>query len=111
MQEEDYQNIFKIITDESQIGIYIIQNNKIKYFNNKVLEVLGFSREEVENWTLSDFVKFIHPEDKEFALQQARKKQAGDKDKPALPGALRIRKRHIRSARVLAESGPPWLLL
>lgn len=69
---------YRILADQSQIGIFIIQENQIKYINKIAAEVLGFTRQEVDNWTLKDFSKYIHPDDRNFMLEQALKKQEGD---------------------------------
>lgn len=72
---------YRILADQSQIGIFILQDNQIKYINKIAAEVLGgYPREEVENWALEDFLKFIHPEDRNFMLEQAIKKQEGGEE-------------------------------
>ncbi|MFX1374177.1 MAG: PAS domain S-box protein [Promethearchaeota archaeon] len=70
----------KIIAEQSLIGIMIIQDNIIKYFNNRVTETMGYSAEEIKSWAPNEFAKTIHPEDREFVMEQARKKQKGDPD-------------------------------
>ncbi|MBD3343146.1 MAG: PAS domain S-box protein, partial [Candidatus Lokiarchaeota archaeon] len=45
----------------------------IKYVNDALLRMFGFSRHEIENWDLSKLVKLINPEDL-IELRQYRKK-------------------------------------
>ena len=71
---------FRTITEQSFMGIIIIQDGLFKYFNERAIEINGFSPEEIQNWKPYEFVKIIHPDDKEFVLEQARKKESGDKD-------------------------------
>ncbi|MFX1501729.1 MAG: PAS domain S-box protein, partial [Promethearchaeota archaeon] len=71
---------FRNIADQSIVGITIIQDGLFKYFNKRVSEINGYSPEEIKNWAPGEFVKIIHPEDQEFVMEQARKKQEGDSD-------------------------------
>lgn len=69
---------FRNIADQSFMGIAVIQNGLYKYFNKRISEVNGYSMDEIRNWTANEFAKIIHPNDKDFVLEQATKKQAGD---------------------------------
>ncbi|MFX1365969.1 MAG: PAS domain S-box protein [Promethearchaeota archaeon] len=71
---------FKIISEQSLFGIIIIQDGKLKYFNKRVSETSGYSKEEIESWAPNDFLNTIHPEDREFVAEQARKRQLADPD-------------------------------
>ncbi|MFX1470554.1 MAG: PAS domain S-box protein, partial [Promethearchaeota archaeon] len=71
---------FRGITEQSLMSILVIQDGLIKYFNDRIPQLNGYSREEIENWIPYEFMKVIHPEDKEFVLDQVRKKQTGAKD-------------------------------
>ncbi len=71
---------FKVITEQSLIGILIIQDGLFKYYNERVVNGLGYSAEEIKNWAPYEFSKTIHPDDREFVMEQARKKQAGETD-------------------------------
>ncbi|MCK4285515.1 MAG: PAS domain-containing sensor histidine kinase, partial [Candidatus Lokiarchaeota archaeon] len=48
-----------------------------KYFNQRAVDINGYSVEEIRNWKQNDFAKLIHPEDREFVMEQAKKKQDG----------------------------------
>ncbi|MFX1500810.1 MAG: PAS domain S-box protein [Promethearchaeota archaeon] len=71
---------FRIITEQPLIGIMIIQDGLFKYFNKRVTETSGYSAEEIKSWAPNEFINFVHPDDREFVAEQARKKQAGDPD-------------------------------
>ncbi|MFX1595069.1 MAG: PAS domain S-box protein [Promethearchaeota archaeon] len=68
---------FRGITEQSLMSILVIQDGLLKYFNDRIPQLNGYSREEIENWSPYEFMKVIHPEDKEFVLDQVRKKQTG----------------------------------
>ncbi|MFX1257616.1 MAG: PAS domain S-box protein [Promethearchaeota archaeon] len=71
---------FKMITEQSLMGICIVQDYKFKYINKTYADIWGYSVEEIMNWGSRDFIKRLHPDDKNFILDQLRKKQKGDQD-------------------------------
>ncbi|MCK4779468.1 MAG: PAS domain S-box protein, partial [Candidatus Lokiarchaeota archaeon] len=74
--EENFRNI----AEQSFMGISVIQNGIFKYINERMAEVNGYPADEIKNWKSNEFAKIIHPEDREFVMEQANKKQEGDTD-------------------------------
>lgn len=71
---------FRVIAEQSMLGLAIMQDNRLRFVNQAVSDINGYSVEEMSNWTAIDFSKLIHPDDVAFASEQARRKQAGDPD-------------------------------
>jgi len=71
---------FRTIAEQAFMGIIIIQEGLFKYFNQRAADINGYSVEEIQNWTPSEFAKLIHPDDRDFVMDQARKKQDGEID-------------------------------
>ncbi len=71
---------FKTLADQSLMGIFIIQDNKTIYANQKLADMMGYSFEQIMNMTLKDQLIRIHPDDREFVEEQAIKKQLGEDD-------------------------------
>ncbi|MEE9378086.1 MAG: PAS domain S-box protein, partial [Candidatus Lokiarchaeia archaeon] len=71
---------FRMISEQSMVGIGILQDNKLIYINDAAAKINGFSVEEMLNWSIVDIANMIHPEDREYAIEQARRKQAGSID-------------------------------
>ncbi|MBN1802611.1 MAG: PAS domain S-box protein [Candidatus Lokiarchaeota archaeon] len=69
--------ILRVVHEQSIMGIYIIQNNKIVYANKGAEEIHGYPFEETQHWTLKEILMPIHPDDREFVLEQLKKKQEG----------------------------------
>jgi PAS domain S-box-containing protein len=69
---------FRNIAEQSLMGIAILQDNKFHYINKKFAELGGYEPEEIRDWTLKEYLKFIHPDDQFLVAEQARKKQKGD---------------------------------
>ncbi|MFW9936213.1 MAG: PAS domain S-box protein [Candidatus Thorarchaeota archaeon] len=68
---EDSEEKFRTIAEQSLLGICIIQDEIVKYVNNNLAELLGYSVEEIINWKPSEFFKTIHPDDKKMVIQLA----------------------------------------
>jgi len=71
---------FRSISEQALMGICILQDNVIKYINRQYANIIGYTPEEMMNWSPFEYVKSIHPEDRKMVVEQARKKQRGDKD-------------------------------
>ncbi|MFW9777594.1 MAG: ATP-binding protein [Candidatus Heimdallarchaeota archaeon] len=75
------EDILRVISEQSLLGIAIIQDNRLKYVNESIARINGYSIDEMMSWNFpDDFTDRIHPEDLEFAADQARKKQLGEED-------------------------------
>jgi len=69
---------FRLISEQSLMGIAIIQANRIKYANQAIGLINGYSVSEMLEWSQVEFGKLIHPDDLAFAIEQVTKKQQGD---------------------------------
>jgi len=71
---------FRNLTEQSLIGVAVIQNNVFKYVNQRYAEIGGYTIEEMINWQPGEFIKTVHPADREKVMEQSIKKQRGDKN-------------------------------
>ena len=62
---------FRIISEQSLMGISIIQEERIKYINRTLAHMLGYSIKEMLNWGQGEYFKTIHPEDKRKVIEFA----------------------------------------
>ncbi|MFX1298104.1 MAG: PAS domain S-box protein, partial [Promethearchaeota archaeon] len=76
-QLKESEEQFKMIAEQSLMGILILQDDLIKYANKAALTITGYSIKEMMEWPPNYFIKFIHPEDAAFVKEQATIKQAG----------------------------------
>lgn len=84
---------FRLITEQSLLGIAIIQDGKIKFLNERCIEILGYTMKEALNWSLSEFTEIIHPNDFDLAMTQLQKKQSGDTADVITDYSSRVRKK------------------
>jgi len=77
---QESEEKFRTISDQSLFGIGIVQDNAIKYANEKLAGIFGYTKEEIMKWAPGEYIKTVYPEDKEFSLEQSQKKQEGASD-------------------------------
>ncbi|MFX1569759.1 MAG: PAS domain S-box protein [Promethearchaeota archaeon] len=68
---------FRTITEQSFIGIAILQDFTFKYVNKQFSDTLGFSSDEILRWKPREFFQIIHPEDREMVQILAEEKYYG----------------------------------
>ena len=71
---------FRTITEQSLMGIAILQDGKFKYVNQRFATIGGTTSEKMKDWGAGEFLNMVHPEDRQLIAEQARKKQIGEND-------------------------------
>ena len=71
---------FRMLSEQSLMGMLIIQDNVIKYANEALSQISEYSVKEMYSWESNKIFQLIHPEDKKFVMEQARIKQTGLKN-------------------------------
>ncbi len=71
---------FQMLSDQSLMGLGIIQTGQIKYANDAIIQITGYSKDDMFKEGGKILTKIIHPEYLSFAQEQLQKKLAGDKD-------------------------------
>ena len=71
---------FRTITEQSLMGVLILQDGALKYINEAVSKIGEYSIQELMGWSYNEFAKAIHPEDLQFVMEQLKKKQLGETD-------------------------------
>ena len=66
---------YKCIVEQANDAIIVAQDNQLRYFNPKTLELTGYSAEEL---AAVSFFDLIHADDREMILEQYKKRMAGD---------------------------------
>ncbi len=73
----EFENQFKEVTEQSFMGICIIQNSKIEYINKTITKMLGYSAEEINSWSMKELFNVVHPDDKQLAITRLTPRQQG----------------------------------
>jgi len=69
--EEKYRNLVERAND----GIAIVQNGKLKFINNRIADIIGYTVEEITN---REFALFLHPDDINRVVQIYERRLAGE---------------------------------
>jgi two-component system cell cycle sensor histidine kinase/response regulator CckA len=68
--EEKYRSVI----ENANIGILVIQDAQQVFYNSKMYDMLGYTEEEYSN---TDFMSLIHPEDRPYAVDRIRQRLMG----------------------------------
>jgi len=92
--EDKHRNIF----NNAGEGIIVIQDSIFKFFNRRMLEILGYSSKDIARLANESFLNFIHPEYQELVADRYDRRLKGDE----LPSTY--------SARLMKNDGEPlWV--
>jgi PAS domain S-box-containing protein len=68
---------FRMISEQSRMGLVIIHENRFKFVNQAFSDMLGYSIEELLSLTDSGFLELVHKEDRNFVKTEADTRQDG----------------------------------
>jgi len=68
--------IFHLLSEQSLIGIAILQDHQFKYLNQATSNIIGYSVDEMMNWQPKEYLNIIHPNDRSLII----KKRTGKKN-------------------------------
>ncbi|MHA1752835.1 MAG: PAS domain S-box protein [Candidatus Helarchaeota archaeon] len=63
---------FRTIAEQSIMGICIVQDKEVKYFNNTFADIFGYLPEEISKWSADEYQKLIHIEDRDKIIKKIR---------------------------------------
>ncbi|NVM19394.1 MAG: PAS domain S-box protein [Candidatus Lokiarchaeota archaeon] len=71
---------FRTLTDQSLMGIGILQDEILKYVNNRLANILGFTKEEMKEINFQQFLEMIHPDDRQKVKKQVQRRKDRTRD-------------------------------
>jgi len=66
---------YRLVVENANEAIVVIQNGRFRFFNKKILEITGYTKDEFASETFEDF---IHPVDKNIVIQRHFKRMKGE---------------------------------
>jgi PAS domain S-box-containing protein len=90
---------FRSFVENANETIVVTQDETVKYSNPKLIELTGYSQEELGS---RDFIDFIHPEDRETVMLEYRDRLSGER--PAAIYSIRIVTKDGSEKNVLVSS-------
>jgi len=76
LEFKDSEEIFQKFSEQSLAGIYLLQDGYFVYVNPKFADIFGVTVEECQNKI--QFLKFVHPDDREFVKTRVEKRIVGE---------------------------------
>lgn len=77
---QESEEKFREISEQSVMGIVIIQDYMFKYANEATSDIFEYSVEEMLDWGPKEcYSRVVHPDDILFVMEQARRRHAGEK--------------------------------
>ncbi|MCJ7540094.1 MAG: GAF domain-containing protein [Desulfobacterales bacterium] len=87
--QRESEEKYKLITETSQTGIYIHQNDIIMYANDRFAKLHGYTVDELIG---TNYFNLFHPDERERALGIKSKRLRGDEDAPQFHETKRVKK-------------------
>ena len=78
-QLKESEQRYRLLTDKSLTGIYIHQDRRFVFVNDRLAQMLGYLPEEMVGESIW---KFVHPDDKERIIESLQKKDDKGPDDP-----------------------------
>ncbi len=76
-QLKESEEKFRLISEQSLMAIFILQDDCIRYANQAAADQTGYTVEELLELGPGEFLQTIHPDDRKFVRDQKSRKQAG----------------------------------
>lgn len=70
------ENLFRALSEESLVGVYLIQDGVFKYVNPRFAEIFGYEQEEIMNTLTPE--ELAHPKDRQVMLDNIAQRLQGD---------------------------------
>jgi PAS domain S-box-containing protein len=77
---KESESKFRLLSEQGFLAITIIQDGLLKYVNQALADLAGYTISELRAFEPEGFGRLVHPDDRPFVMEQARKKQAGETD-------------------------------
>jgi PAS domain S-box-containing protein len=71
---------FRTFSEQTMVGVCVVQDDRVVFANKAYCDIFEMSVDEMLALDTGGYVNLVHPDDRQFLLTQARKKQAGDAD-------------------------------
>ncbi|EGB16360.1 multi-sensor signal transduction histidine kinase [Pseudodesulfovibrio mercurii] len=103
---------FRTFSEQTMLGLCVLQENRVIFINRAAADIVEAPVEELMALPPGGFVRYLHPDDSDFVVEQARRKQAGEADTVsayswrAVTGTGRVKwvEIHSRTTRVNGKS-------
>ena len=75
---QESEEEFRLLSEQAIMCIVVVQDEHFKYLNKATVTLSGYSEEELMAMSFDDMASLIHPDHREFVVDQGRRKMAGE---------------------------------
>lgn len=75
---EESREKYRALVESSLEGIVIFQDSQFVFANNRMLEIIGLTADEIQSLSIDELIQYIHPEDRQAVAQRLRARFAGE---------------------------------
>jgi PAS domain S-box-containing protein len=110
------EEMFRKMSEQTLIGLAILQNNKFEYVNKTFSDTIAYSIEEILSWKSGEYLNSIHPDDRDRMIEQTPKFFSGEYDQKQ-NNLFRALKKNgeviwlVTNAGLISYKGAPALLI
>jgi PAS domain S-box-containing protein len=69
---------FRTFSEQTMLGLCVLQEDRVTFVNKAAADILEATVEELLALPPGGFTRYLHPDDSDFVMDQARRKQAGE---------------------------------
>ncbi|MEZ7197733.1 cache domain-containing protein [Pseudodesulfovibrio karagichevae] len=71
---------FRTFSEQTMLGLCVLQEDRVTFANKAAADIVETTVEELMSLPPGGFSRYLHPDDSDFVMAQARRKQAGEGD-------------------------------
>ena len=75
LELQDSEEKYRLVIKNAHEGIFILQNGRFQFFNDKILEITGYDKDEFGK---TPFTNLIHPDEREWVSDMHAKRLKGE---------------------------------
>lgn len=94
---------FRTFSEQTMLGLLVLQEGRVIFVNQATADILEASVEELMALPANGYERFLHPDDRDFVVEQSHRKQTGEQDVVpsyawrAVTGTGRVKWVHLHS--------------
>ena len=77
---QESEERFRTFSEQTMLGLSVVQGDVVVFANQAFCDIFEVSVDEMLSLEPFGFLRFVHPDDQPFLIEQAKKKQAGEPD-------------------------------
>jgi PAS domain S-box-containing protein len=77
---DELRERWSLLAEQSTMGLAIVQDDRLAYCNAALAQIIGMSRQKLQDAPAEKIAPMVHPADRDFVLEQVRRKSHAESD-------------------------------